>query len=118
MEILVMKIKNLFLVLFSILNISMCIGTEAMSNTRREIKAGQVYKHYKGNLYKVVAIAVDTEAGLIDDYSKIDDSQRRVIYYALHDDTIIWDRPYKMFAEKIMVDGGEQWRFAECDISE
>ncbi len=83
------------------------------NTTMRTIQVGQMYKHYKGALYKVIAIAVDTEAGVIDDYAKITDAQRRVLYYAVENDTIIWDRPYEMFASSIVIDGREQWRFAE-----
>ncbi|MCL5875552.1 MAG: DUF1653 domain-containing protein [Candidatus Dependentiae bacterium] len=108
-------IKNVLLILCATV---LCAGANEMNRERREIKAGHMYKHYKGNLYKVIAIAVDTEAGVINDYSKIADSQRRVIYYALNDTTVIWDRPYEMFAEKILIDGVEQWRFADCDVSE
>ncbi len=81
----------------------------------RTIKVGQIYKHYKGNLYKVFAIAVDTEAGVIHDHEKITDSQRRVIYYALDNKDLLWDRPYEMFAEKIIIDDIEQPRFAEYE---
>ena len=84
----------------------------------RTIQSGQIYKHYKGGLYKVIAIAVDTEAGVIDDYSKITNVQRRIIYYALENDAIVWDRPYEMFAESVSVDGNEQFRFTECNVFE
>ena len=32
-----------------------------MSEKNREINAGQIYRHFKGNLYKVIGIATDSE---------------------------------------------------------
>jgi hypothetical protein len=82
----------------------------------QEIKPGQVYKHYKGKLYKVLTVAVDTERTWIDDPAQITDKEKRVIYkgfgegHALSTD-IVWDRPYEMFAGTCEVDGKECKRF-------
>lgn len=88
------------------------------AESMREIKVGQTYRHYKGKLYKVVAIAVDTEVKLIDYQEQISDAEKRVIYHAVgaghhlsHD--ILWDRSYEMFTSKIVWNGKEQYRFEE-----
>ena len=41
----------------------------------REIKVGTIYRHFKGNLYKVLLIANDTE----------EENKRYVIYESLKD---------------------------------
>ena len=61
-----------------------------------------IYKHYKGNNYKVIAIAKHSET--LEDL---------VIYEALYENKIskIWARPIKMFNEEIEVDGKKIQRF-------
>lgn len=83
----------------------------------QEIQVGGIYRHYKGKLYKVVAIAVDTELAWIDDPAQITDEQKRVIYHGIGEGhalstEIIWDRPYQMFAGEIEIDGVATKRFA------
>lgn len=77
----------------------------------RDIIVGKTYQHYKGNHYQVIAIARDSE----------NPKQKHVIYKALYDvpefgkDTV-WSRNYTMFAEKVIIDGVEQYRFKEIDL--
>ncbi len=76
----------------------------------REIKIGKFYKHYKGNFYKVIAIARYSE----------DPKQLFVVYQALYNApefgmNSVWVRPYEMFAENVVIDGIEQERFQEID---
>ncbi len=83
----------------------------------QEIQVGGVYRHYKGKLYKVLAIAVDTELAWVDDPAQITPKQKRVIYQGIGDDhalstEIVWDRPYEMFAEEIELDGVTTKRFS------
>lgn len=68
------------------------------------IKTG-IYKHYKGNLYEVIGVAVHTETG-----------EKLVVYKALYQipgftDGALWVRPLVMFCEEIEVDGIMQPRF-------
>lgn len=77
----------------------------------REIKIGSTYRHYSGKLYKVIALARDTE----------DISILRVVYQALYKDpqfgsNALWVRPYNMFAQDVIIKGKAQPRFQEIDI--
>ena len=51
----------------------------------REIIAGEVYHHFKGNDYKVLYIALNTET-----------EEKMVVYESLYDSKV-WVRPYEMF---------------------
>ena len=78
------------------------------THTPREIKVGTIYKHYSGKMYKVIALAHDSE----------DPSLMRVIYQGLYECPTfglhpIWDRSYAMFAENVVINGKEQPRFEE-----
>lgn len=84
------------------------INTTISALTTREIKVGKIYQHYSGKKYKIIAIAHDSE----------NPSLIRVIYQGLYDcptfgPNPIWDRPYNMFAEMVIIAGKEQFRFIE-----
>ena len=53
---------------------------------------GHKFKHFKGNIYIVKDITLDTESEEI-----------RVIYYDITKPDIKWDRPYSMFSPKVDV---------------
>lgn len=53
-------------------------------------KAGECYRHFKGNRYQIIAIAKHTETE--EDY---------VVYQALYGDNGIFVRPLDMFMEKV-----------------
>ena len=55
-----------------------------------EVKKYGIYKHFKGNLYIVEDIAMDSET-----------LEEIVIYRALYDDNKLWVRPKKMFVEEV-----------------
>ncbi len=65
------------------------------------------YRHYKGGIYKCLAIAKDSET-----------LKRVVVYQAMYGDKLIWVRDYEMFLGKVIVDGIEKRRFEEIEISE
>ena len=58
-----------------------------------EIKLG-VYKHYKGNEYRVLAIASHSET-----------LEKMVVYQALYGEYGIWVRPISMWNETVEVNG-------------
>ena len=64
-----------------------------------EIKLG-VYKHYKGNEYRVLAIATHSET-----------LEKMVVYQALYGEYGIWVRPISMWNELVDVNGVETPRF-------
>ncbi|MBE6139868.1 MAG: DUF1653 domain-containing protein [Firmicutes bacterium] len=51
----------------------------------RTIEIGKVYKHFKGHIYKVINIAIDSE-----------DLSKKVVYQNI-DDGKVWVRDYEMF---------------------
>jgi hypothetical protein len=59
-----------------------------------------VYRHFKGNLYRVEAIARHSET--LEDY---------VVYRALYGEGGLWVRPAAMFAETVARDGRVVPRF-------
>lgn len=52
----------------------------------REIIVGKKYRHFKGNEYKVLNIAYDSET-----------EEKVVVYEALYGEHKVWVRPYDMF---------------------
>lgn len=61
----------------------------------REIKIGKKYRHFKGNLYKVLDIVYDSESNNDAEYKKI------VIYQALYGNNLKWARDYEMFNSEV-----------------
>lgn len=64
-----------------------------------DIKLG-VYKHYKGNEYRVLAIASHSET-----------LEKMVVYQALYGEYGIWVRPISMWNELVNVNGVKTPRF-------
>jgi len=62
------------------------------------------FKHFKGNYYKLLHIAYDSET-----------TEKMVVYQALYGEGKIWVRPEQMFFEEIERDGKKIKRFEEVD---
>ena len=56
----------------------------------RNLKKGAVYKHFKGNLYRVLDVAKHSETGEI-----------YVVYKQMYGDESLWIRPADMFLEEV-----------------
>ena len=70
----------------------------------QDIKINGIYRHFKGNKYKVLHIAVHSET-----------KESYVVYQALYGDYGIYVRPYEMFASltdtKKYTDVKQKYRF-------
>lgn len=56
----------------------------------RKVSAGQFYRHFKGKLYQIVAVAEHSETG-----------EPMVVYQALYGNYRIYVRPYDMFISEV-----------------
>lgn len=79
----------------------------------RKIEIGKTYRHFKGNLYKVLDIVNDSESNNDEVYKKI------VVYEALYGEHLHWARPYDMFNSLVdnvkYPDVKQKYRFEEVD---
>jgi hypothetical protein len=62
------------------------------------------YRHYKGNLYEVIGLALHSET-----------EEEMVVYRCLYGDHSLWVRPLAMFMETVSVDGREVQRFERVE---
>ena len=67
----------------------------------------QYYRHFKGNIYKVIYIAKHSET-----------LEDMVIYQAMYGDNGIWVRPKAMFEDIIERDGKRFRRFSPISAEE
>lgn len=71
------------------------------------IKIGGIYRHFKGNRYKVLHLAKHSET-----------EEELVVYQALYGELGIWVRPLAMFCEEIEWDGRRMQRFTLLEEGE
>lgn len=67
---------------------------------------GKIYRHFKGNYYKVLELA--TDAGTL---------EKMVVYQALYDDKL-WVRPLSEFTDSVTKSAGTFKRFQEMTDEE
>lgn len=65
----------------------------------QKITPGRIYRHYKGNLYKIITLAKHSETG------------EDMIVYQNTEKGDIWVRPAYMWNESVNVDGKNVLRF-------
>lgn len=75
---------------------------ENINSSKRTLKTGSIYKHFKGNEYLVLHLAKHSET-----------LENLVVYQALYGERGIWVRPLNMFLEQVQVDGKMVNRFQE-----
>ena len=56
----------------------------------RKLEIGSVYKHFKGNLYRVEDVATHSETG-----------EKYVVYRQMYGEKSLWIRPLEMFLEEV-----------------
>jgi hypothetical protein len=73
----------------------------------RIIKIGKTYKHFKGHIYKVINIAIDSE-----------DLSKKIVYENINDGKV-WVRDYDMFNSLVDKEKypniKQEYRFEEVD---
>lgn len=63
-------------------------------------KPGEIYRHFKGDRYRILAIARHTETG-----------EALVVYCPVDSAIGVWARPLSMFEEMLVSDGATVKRF-------
>lgn len=67
----------------------------------RQVVLNGIYRHYKGNYYRVLHVAKHSET-----------LEEMVVYQAQYGEKGIWVRPLAMFLESVCIDGKNVERFA------
>ncbi len=71
---------------------------------KEDLVVGGIYKHFKGNKYRLLHIATHSET-----------EEEVVVYEKLYGDHSIWVRPLEMFLDQKEVEGQRVDRFSFID---
>lgn len=71
-----------------------------LSMEAQSLAIGSVYRHYKGNIYKILAVARHSET-----------CEEMVVYQSVDEVERVWVRPLRLFFQTIEIDGQLQARF-------
>lgn len=77
-----------------------------MQNFINQIIPGEIWRHYKGKDYRIIALSRHSE-----------DLEWYVVYEALYDNSVskIWHRPLNIFLSSLEIDGSSTPRFKKID---
>ncbi|MCA9508793.1 MAG: DUF1653 domain-containing protein [Myxococcales bacterium] len=77
-----------------------------MKNLANDINPGEIWRHYKGKNYRIIALSLHSE-----------DLSPYVVYEALYENPIskIWHRPLALFLGSLQVNGNVVSRFIKLD---
>ena len=78
-----------------------------------EVEVGKMYRHFKGDYYRVICVANDSE-------EQEDGKPRQlVVYEALYGNHLVWVRPLSMFTSKVdkekYPDALQEYRFEKVN---
>ena len=80
----------------------------------RKVEIGKVYKHFKGHVYKVIAIAYDSE-----NYNEENPGLSKMVVYKNVENDECWVRPYQLFNSLVdkakYPDVKQEYRFEEVE---
>ena len=86
-------------------------NTKNIENGKRRLKIGGIYRHFKGNIYQVIAVARHSES-----------EEKMVVNQALYGTFPVYVRPYDMFVSEVdrakYPDAGQRFRFEEVQLTE
>lgn len=94
-----------------------CAALTSIRKNSSDMKAGDIYQHYKGEKYQIIApVAYYTE-------EQPKPTSELVVYKALYTTpeygkNAVWVRPAGMFKESVVIDGKNVLRFKKVDSSD